>query len=163
MKRIVRPTLTIILVLIVIYFSFGYINSYFGWYSREHWKYRKGSMDVAESKKRGVFIKELNYKVDDYSGDLYGFKPFIEKAYTWGHRTSEETRPWTGTKYPYHVSFGYIRSSKFGVLTTEATRLKYDSSNASLVYLEQPHLTDTISLEIAGEQMPRGALIRVFE
>ena len=163
MKRIIRPTLTIILVLVVVYFGFGYINSYFGWYSHEHWKYRKGSTDIAEAKKRAVFVKELNYKVEGYSGDLFGFKPFIEKAYTWGYHTSEETKPWTDTKYPYQVSYSYIRSSRFGVLATDETLSKFDSATATLVYLKQPQLADTITLEIAGEQVPRGAIIKVFE
>src|SRR3954453_18688335 len=100
MTKIFKPTLIIILILLVAYFGFGWINSYFGWYSHEHYKYRKGSTDIPEAKQRGVFIRQLNYKVEGYSGDLYGFTPFIEKAYTWGYHTSQETKLWTNTNYP---------------------------------------------------------------
>ena len=163
MKKILKPTLIIVLIILSIYYGFGYINSYFGWYSHEHYKYRKSSTDIADSKRRVVFIKELNYKVEGYSGNLYGFKPFIEKAYTWGYNTSEETKPWTNTIYPYQVAFSYQSSSNFGVLATDETHSKFDSSIASLIYLKQPKLTDTIVLEIAGEHVPKGALIKVFE
>lgn len=163
MTRIFKPTLIIILVVVVAYFGFGYINSYFGWYSHEHYKYRKGSTDVSEAKQRGVFVKQLNYKVEGYSGDLYGFVPFIEKAYTWSYHTSEETKPWTNTEYPYQVSFGYKRSSNFGVLVSDKTLSKVDSATVSSLYLRQPKLMDTIFLEVGGEQIPKGATIKVFE
>jgi hypothetical protein len=163
MTRIFKPTLGIILALVITYFGFGYINSYFGWYSHEHYKYRKGSTDIAEAKQRGVFVRQLNYKVEGYSGDLYDFTPFIEKAYTWGYHTSEETKPWTNTDYPYQVAFSYKRSSNFGVLATEETLSKFDSSTGNLILLKQPKLTDTITLEIGGEQIPQGAIIKVFE
>lgn len=163
MTKIFKPTLIIISVLVIAYFGFGYINSYFGWYFHEHYKHRKGSTDIADSKQRGVFIKELNFIVDGYSGNLYGFKPFIEKAYTWGYNTSEETRPWTNNNYPYQVAFSYKGSSNFGVLATDETLSKSDSSIARLIYLKEPKLTDTIILEIGGEQIPKGARIKVFE
>lgn len=163
MTKIFKLSAIIILILVVAYFGFGYINSYFGWYSHEHYKYRKGSTDIADSKRRGVFIKELNFQVEGYSGYLYGFKPFIEKAYTFGYNTSEDTKPWTNTNYPYQVAFSYRASSNFGVLVTDETHLKFDSSFARLIYLKKPKLTDTIILEIGGEQIPKGAIIKVFE
>ena len=160
MKKILRPALTIILIVLIIYFGFGYINSHFGWYAHEHWKQRKGSIDINEARSRGVFVKELNYKIEGYSGDLYGFTPFIEKAYTWGYHTSAETKPWTNTNFPYQVSFSYIRSSSFGVLMTEEGRAKFDSS---IMYLKMPHFEDTLILEIGGEKIPSGRRIKVFE
>jgi hypothetical protein len=163
MKKILKPTLIIALILLIIYYGFGYINSYFGWYSHEHYKYRKGSTNIADSKRRGVFVKELNYKVEGYNDSLYGFKPFIEKAYTWGYNTSEETKPWTNTDYPYQVAFSYQRLSNFGLLATDETLSKFDSSTGNLIYLKQEKLTDTITLEIGGEQISKGAIIKVFE
>ncbi len=162
MKPLLKLTLILLVIVVAGYFAFGYINSYFGWYSHEHWKYRKGSTDIDEAKRRGVFVKELNYKVEGYSGDLYGFKPFIEKGYTWGYHTSEETAPWTNTNYPYQISFSYVRTSNFGVLMTDEGLEKFDSSNASWGYLKYPQLQDTIILEIAGENIPRGAIIKVY-
>jgi hypothetical protein len=160
LKQSVKTTLIVALIAVVAYFGFGYINSYFGWYSHQHWKQRKGSMDINDARKRGVFVKELDYKVEGYSGDLYGFKPFIEKAYTWGYHTSEQTVPWTNTNYPYQISFSYARSSNFGVLLTNEGDAQVDSSGR---YLKSPYLNDTMILEIGGEGVPRGARIKVWE
>lgn len=163
MKKFIKPILIFVLILTVAYYGLGYINSYFGWYSRKSWTQRKGSTDINEAKNRGVFIKQLNFSVEGYSGNLYDFVPFIEKAYTWGHHTSEETVPWTNTNYPYQISFSYKRTSNFGVLITDTSLQKFDSSNASWGYLRQPLLKDTIILEIGGEKIRKGAIIKVYD
>ena len=163
MKKLIKPILIFVLLVTAAYYGFGYINSYFGWYSHKHWTQRKGSTDITEAKKRGVFIKQLHFSVEGDTENLFNFIPFIEKAYTWGHDTSEETVPWTNTNYPYQISFSYNRTSNFGVLITDTSLKKFDSSNASWGYLKQPVLKDTIVLEIVGEKISKGAIIKVYD
>ncbi len=67
MRKILTTTTITIFLLTVLYFGCSYLNSYVGWYSHEHYKHRKGSMDINEAKSRGVFVKELSFTVDGYS------------------------------------------------------------------------------------------------
>lgn len=47
------------------YFILISISNYVGWYGYEKWKYRVGTDNIQISKKRNVFVKELNYKIVD--------------------------------------------------------------------------------------------------
>jgi hypothetical protein len=163
MKKYIKPLLIFVLIVVAAYYGFGYINSYFGWYSHKHWTQRKGSTDINEAKNRKVFIKQLHFSVEGYSGNLFEFIPFIEKAYTWGHDTSEETVRWTNTNYPYQIGFSYKRTSNFGVLISDKNLKRVDSSDSSWLYLKQPILKDTLVLEVGGEKIPRGAIIKVYD
>jgi hypothetical protein len=163
LRKIFKATSIIILILVGVYFGFGYINSYFGWYSHEHWKYRKGSTDIEESKKRGVFVKELNFKIEGYSGSLNGFRPFLEKAFTWGYHSSEETVPWTNTQYPYRLMFNYRPTQEITVLVRDEDLVKFDSTSGPWGFMKEPKLSDTIILTIGGENIPRNsAFIKVW-
>lgn len=138
------------------------MSSYLGWYGYEKWMYRVGSDSIEEAKQRGVFVKELNFQVEGYSGELHGFTPFIEKGYRYGYHISEETVPLTNSNYPYQLSFQYKRNKGFGVLVIKDDLNKFDSSGAVWGYLKEPNLTDTITLEIGGEGISRGARIKVW-
>jgi hypothetical protein len=163
LKHFLKTASIVGLIAVAGYFGLGYINSYVGWDSHEHYKDRKGSMDIQESKKRGVFVKELNFEVVGYSGDLNGFKPFIEKAFTWGYRTSEETVPWTNTEYPYRLIFNYSPTPEVSVFIRHEDLIKFDSANTSWGFMKEPRLSDTIILSIGGENIPRdSAFIKVW-
>jgi hypothetical protein len=140
----------------------GYLSSYIGWHGYGKWKYRNGTTSIQESRERGIFVKELNYKVENYSGRLYDFKPYIEKGYKYGHHSSKVTVPLSNTKYPFQLSFQYQRNQGFGVLITNADLKKFDSSDAVWGYMKHPQLPDTIKIEVVGENIPRSAIIKVW-
>jgi hypothetical protein len=161
--KILKLTVVIGLVAVAIFYGFGYINSYLGWYSHNHYKHRKGSTDIQESKKRGVFVKELNYEIVGYPDDLNGFKPFIEKAFTWGYHSSEETVLWTNTKYPYRLMFNYRPTKEVTVFVSPEDVKKFDSTSGSWGFMKEPKVPDTIILTIGGENIPRdSAFIKVW-
>ena len=161
--KLLKLTVIAGLVTVAIFYGFGYVNSYVGWYSHHHYKDRKGSRDIQESKKRGVFVKDLNFEIVGYSGDLNGFKPFIEKAFTWGYHSSEETVPWTNTQYPYRLMFNYRPTKEVTVLIRHEDLVKFDSANGSWGFMKEPKLSDTIVLTIRGENIPRdSAFIKVW-
>ena len=163
---ILKPHIKLITILLLTviagYFALGYLSSYVGWYGYKKWKHRVGSTDISESKRRGVFVKELNFKVEGYSGQLHGFKPFIERGYKYDYHTSEETAPLTDTDYLYQLSFQYKRNQNFGVLILDDDLNKFDSSDAVWGYLRYPKLSDTITLQIGGEGVSREARIKVW-
>ncbi|RYE50676.1 MAG: hypothetical protein EOP48_19365 [Sphingobacteriales bacterium] len=162
MKKVIKYTIISIIILVAAYLFLGYFSSYVGWYGYEKWKYRVGSVDIAEAKQRGVFVKDLHFSVEGYSGDLYGFTPFISKGYRYGYHTSKETIALTDSKFPYDLSFQYKRNQKFGVLILKSELNKFDSSDSVWGYMEKPFLPDTIVLEIGGENIPKNARIKVW-
>ena len=153
----------ILLIVVSGYYAFGYLSSYIGWYGYQKWRHRVGTNNIEESKRRGVFIKELHYRVEGYSGDLAGFTPYIERGFTYGRHSAKETVPLSGSNYPYQLSFSYMPSAKFGVLVQEQDLKKFDSSNAVWGYMRQPFLSDTVTLDVGGENIPKGtAVIKVW-
>ena len=162
MKPHIKLISILLLTVIAGYFALGYLSSYVGWYGYKKWKHRIGSTDISESKRRGVFVKELNFKVEGYSGHLHGFKPFIERGYKYGYHTSEETLPLTDTNYPYQLSFQYKRNQSFGLLILDDDLNNFDSSDAVWGYLRYPKLLDTITLQIGGEGISHEARIKVW-
>lgn len=163
MTQFLKWTATLLLIGIIGYYALGYLSSYIGYDGYKKWKYRKHSNDIAESKKRGMFVKELNFKVEGYSGDLNNFKPFIEKGFRWGRHTSEVTEPLRNSNYPYQLSFNYRPTSQITVLVSEQDIKKFDSTSGPWGYLKQPNLPDTIRLNIMGENIPPDkAFIKVW-
>lgn len=59
------------------YFALGYLSSYVGWYGYRKWEHRKGTSNIDDAKKRSVFVKELKFEVDSFSGSLGDFRPYI--------------------------------------------------------------------------------------
>jgi hypothetical protein len=110
-----------------------------------------------------VFVKELNFQIIGYHGELNGFKPFIEKAFTWGYHTSEETVPWPNTQFPYRLNFNYRPTKDITVLIRQEDLIKFDSANASWGFMRESKLSDTIILTIGGEKISSdSAFIKVW-
>ena len=114
-----------------------------------------------ESKKRGVFVKELNYKIDSFNGVLESFHPYIEKGFKFGYHSSEDTRELTNSKYPYQLSFDSRPTEAITILIRPGDLKKFDSANLTRGYLIYPNLKDTIVLEIHGENIKSG-IIKVW-
>ena len=170
-KRIMKKSkykfiLILILMLLVTYLVLMIINSYFGWYGYERWKYRMGTYgDKIESVNRGVFIKDLNYNSNI---DLNYFKIYIEKGYWCGFHNLEETRFENKTKYPFQISLkscDTIKNVIFNVINSE----QYDSINNEIldvcIYLKEPRLKDTLWLKITTFDKKRDSIgyIKVWD
>ena len=118
-----------------------------GWYGYEKWKYRKHSLSIEESVQRGVFVKKLNYKIENFNGQTFPFEVFIEKGFRWGHHSSEETVLVKDSNFPFQMSFPYRPTKAIGILISIDQLTKFDSSGFSL---QNPQLPDTIMLKIEG-------------
>ena len=165
MKYIKR--LIVIGVIIIGLMFLGYLNAYFGWYAYEKWKYRVGTIDMNDSKKRGVFVKELHLQLDSFPPDrfpgrLENFRVYIERGFHFGHESEDETTPLLNSNYPYQVSFNFHPPPNFGILISGDELKKFDSCNATRGYLRYPKLKDTIIYYLAGENVHSG-IIRVWD
>lgn len=158
MKLIIKVFGTGLLVLVLIYYAIGYFSSYIGWNGYEKWKDRKASQSISESIKRGVFVKKLNFKFEDYQGPAFKFEAFIEKGYRWGYDSSEQTVPLSDSKFPYQLSFKYNPINEAGLRIREDQLKKFDSSNSTRGYLRRPELPDTIILKILGDSLNSGVV-----
>jgi hypothetical protein len=154
--------ISVVVVFIAGLFGLGYLNSYFGWYGYEKWKYRVSTGSIEESKRRGVFVKELHFEIDSFPGTIENFHAYIEKGFHYGHESEDQTTPLLGSKYPYQLSFNFHATSKLGIYTTEAELNKFDSSNIVRGYLKFPNLKDTIKFYLNGENVSSG-IIKVWE
>lgn len=138
------------------YLAIGYSSSFFGWYGYKKWENRASTLSIEESKERGVFVKELDYKIDSFSGALKNFKPYIEKGFKYGYHSSKETRDLINSQYPYQLSFNYRPTENVTILIRSDELKKFDSSNNSWGYLKYPNLKDTIILDIGGDGIHSG-------
>lgn len=161
MKKLFKVLMVVILFFILGYFILGYTSTFIGWYGYKKWKNRASTLSIEESKKRGVFVMELNYKIDSFSGVLKNFRPYIEKGFRYGYRSSRETRELVNSQYPYQLSFNYRPTEKITILIKPEELKKFDSANNSWGYLKSPYLSDTIILDIGGENI-RSGLIKVW-
>lgn len=130
-------------------------NSYGSWYGYQKWKNRIGTSSINESKKRGVFEKELNYKIID-SQNLHNFKfrPYFEKGFKVGIHTSEVTNPVTYSKYPFNLSFE--RNKNDSIYLNILNKEKADSSDVVWTYFKNPKLKDTIIIKIDASKNKKG-------
>lgn len=130
-------------------------NSYFGWYGYQKWKNRIGTISINESKKRGVFEKELNYEIID-SQNLHNFKfkPYFEKGFKVGMYTSEETNPVKYSKYPFNLSFD--RNKNDSIYLNILNKDRSDSSDVVWTYFKNPKLKDTIIIKIDAPKNKKG-------
>jgi hypothetical protein len=142
--------------------ALGYINSYFGWYGYEKWKYRVSTTSIDESKRRGVFIKELHFEIDSFPGAIYNFHAYIEKGFHYGHESEDQTTPLLNSNYPYQVSFNFQKTSKLRMYIQDTELNKFDSFNVNRGYLKFPNLKDTITFHLGGEKTNSG-IIKVWE
>lgn len=162
MKQYVKIFSIVIIICAAIFLAIGYLSSYIGWYGYRKWEHRSASTSLQESINRGVFVKELNFKIDSFSGPSFDFKPFIERGFRFGKDSAGETVPIAGSQFPYQLSFNYRPIQQIGVTIRKDQLSKFDSSNAVWGYLKLPMLPDTIILDIKGENIKSG-LIKVWE
>lgn len=123
--------------------------------------YRVASSTIDESVKRGMFIRELHFKIDSFSGTPFKFEAFIEKGFRYGRTTVHETVSLLNSSFPYQLGFNYRPNLATTVTIREDQLQKFDSANASWGYLKKPELPDTIILNINGENIHSG-LIKVW-
>ncbi len=146
---------------LAIIFITWFLTSYFGWYGYEKWKTRKGTNLIEESKNRGVFVKLLNYRVENFSDSLIFFKPYIERGFKYGWHSSDVTIPLNESRYPYQLSFNSGPSSQLGIFIKKDQLGKFDSSDGVWGYLKKPFLPDTIVLEIRKDKNKK-AIIKLW-
>ncbi|MEJ7740171.1 MAG: hypothetical protein WKF97_22345 [Chitinophagaceae bacterium] len=161
MKKVFKVLFIVLILFVLGYISLGYISSFFGWYGYKKWEHRAATLSIEESQKRGVFVLELHYKIDSFTGDLNNFRPYIEKGFKYGYHSSQETRQLTNSQYPYQLSFNYRPTQDITILIRPGELNKFDSANNSWGYLKSPYLKDTIILDIGGENISPG-LIKVW-
>jgi hypothetical protein len=151
----------VILALIVCFFAFVYINSYFGWYGYKKWLYRKQSDNMEDSKRRGVFVKELHFEVDSFQRDMKWFKPYLERGFKWGYISSDETVFFV-TDYPYQIAFENNVKESIYPQYRDDQFVKFDSCNVNRGYFRYPHLKDTFILVLRGEGIKSG-IVKIWE
>lgn len=162
MRGLYKVILVGIILAVACYFVLGYFSSYIGWEGYKKWEYRVATADIKESKDRGVFVKELNFKVVNYPDTLKLFMPYIERAFRYGRHSSEETFPLTGSDYPYQLCLSFKTTGKVGPLIMPDELKKFDSCNATMGYLAAPHLKDTIVVDLVG-WYGHGGVVKVWE
>ncbi len=162
MNKVFKWCMIVILTLITCYFAFGYINSYFGWYGYRKWLYRKQSFNIEDSKRRGVFVKELHFEIDSFTRNMEWFKPYLERGFKWGYNSSDET-VYLVTDYPYQIAFeNNVKESIYPQFRDDQLA-KFDSSgDVNRGYFKLPHLKDTFILVIRGEGI-RSGTIKIWE
>jgi hypothetical protein len=160
--KIVLITLVGIVLIVASYFALGYFSTWIGWEGYKKWEHRVATNDIGDSKRRGVFVKELNFKIENYHDTLRNFKPYIERGFKFGRHSSDSTTPLTGSAYPYQLSFNFKTSSKVGLLMMPAELKKFDSSDAVWGYLTHPDLKDTIIVSLVGQYGDSG-IVKVWQ
>lgn len=71
--------------------AFVLISCDYSYKGKERWKGRRASSSIKESKERGVFDSELQFKSSNplFNNKIYFIK---EKGFRWGDESSEQTR-----------------------------------------------------------------------
>ena len=158
MKKLLTISLIFILFSVIIYYLIGFISSYIGWYGYKKWEYRIATKSIEESKSRNVFVKELNYQINDLNVNLPNFKPYIEYGFRYGKKSFKETKVIENTKFPFQLSFNNKSAIKTTIRIRENQLLKFDSCDASWGFLKKAELPDTIILDIniEGEKIQTG-------
>ena len=143
----------------MLFLLYTLLNVYVGWYGRKPWKFRVGTSQIEESKKRGVFVRELNYKIID-SQNLNNFKfiPYFEKGFKYGFHTSKKTNLLKFSKYPYNL--GFDRNKKDSIYLDIQNKENADSSNSVWTYYREPKLQDTFTIIIDGSKNKKGVEIK---
>lgn len=151
MKNNIYILTILALILLVCYNCIGDINNYFGWDLREQWKYRRTtSGDINESKKRGVFVKDLIYtsNVSELNFDI-----FIEHGFSYSKDGMSATETNLNSNFPYQVSFpkGILIDSQnceFQIANKERFDSISDIPFNKQIYLRKPILPDTLKLDV---------------
>ncbi|PQL94633.1 hypothetical protein [Apibacter adventoris] len=119
-----------------------YLSSYIGWYGYEKWKYRRSTRgDIEQSKMRKVFVKQVPFIVVPDTIKTEGMF-YIEKGYTYGKHSMEDTRVLTmeDTKYPFQLMY---KGFSIIYLKKDNPNMK-DSIHRDEIWLKSPIIRDTI-------------------
>ena len=130
------------------------------------WKYRVHSNNIEEAKIRNIFVKSLHYRVDSFQLKLDSIDPYIEMGFKFGRHTMNETNIIVGSKYPYQLSFNTKPKTWINNISIRRNELKkFDSSDGFCCwgYLKEPHLKDTITLDIYSDSLKINGIIKVWE
>lgn len=140
-----------------LYYLFGVFSSSVGWYGYRKWEHRIGSTSIQESKRRKVFVKELNFMIID-SNNLKGFdfKPYIERGFKYGKHSMNETVIERQSNYPYNLSYERNKNDSIALDIFIEDKKKLDSSDVNWGFLKNPYLKDTIRIQIIGAKDSRG-------
>jgi hypothetical protein len=153
MRKNAKIAIGAMIVIVLIYILIAFSGLGWAFYDEKSSKVlqkRKLTKSIEEAKRRGVFIKDLNYKADS---NIAGFvlHPYIEKAFRYG-KDSTETLPFTSTGYPYRLGFQKQIGSVV-IFISDNELKKFDSSSGSgnygaSGYLKEAFLNDTVTLGI---------------
>jgi len=143
-------------IFIIIFFKgiFPNISNFVGWNGYKMWENRSKTNTIVDSKKRKVFVKELNYKILDSTnlGEFH-FKPYLERGYRVGRYSYHETKIITNTDYPYNICFERNLKNSIAVYYSDNSKKKLDSFDGYWGYLKNPYIKDTLYLILDGEKI----------
>ena len=143
MNLFLKLSLCAILILLIL----GLANCFFGWYGYEKWKYRRSTRgNIEESKKRDVFLKELNYLIDPIDLKV-NFNCYIEKGYKYGLNSMERTKTIFTTNYPFQLSFSQLDTLN-DIYYSLRKNTKFDSLDRFCIYLKEPALIYEVKIDI---------------
>lgn len=156
--KINKLFLYLVIIPISLFLLWWAMNAYGGWYGYQKWKYRGGTTTISESKSRKVFVKTLHCKIVE-AENLHDFKftPYFERGFKFGLHTSEETNIVKNSQFPFNLS--YDRNKKDSVALKILNIEKVDSSDGVWAYFKNPHMSDTIVIEIDGARNRKGKFI----
>ncbi|KFF25294.1 hypothetical protein [Chryseobacterium vrystaatense] len=158
-KSIVTIFFLLVVIFVLSMMVFPYISNFVGWNGYQVWKNRSKTESIKESKRRKVFVRELNYKIID-SGDSKGFyfKPYLERGYKVSNKSINDTRIIKDTRYPYNISFDRNLKNGIAIYYKKEDEKKLDSFDGYWGYLKQPYIKDTLHLKIDGENNYHGII-----
>lgn len=123
------------------------VNSYFGWFGYEKWKYRRDTRgDFKESLRRDVYIRKMNFSISpDSLMESYNINDtlfYVEQGYSFGYFSSESTRKLNekNNKYPYQL----LRNNIDVVFLKKDNPLFKDSIESYKLLLSEPKIKDTL-------------------
>ncbi|MBL1220591.1 hypothetical protein JET18_07060 [Chryseobacterium sp. L7] len=154
MKRVIG--IIVLLAILIFVFStilFPYVSNFVGWNGYKMWEDRIRTDKIEESKKRKVFVKELNYRIIG-STNLKGFyfKPYLEKGFKVSNKSFNDTRIIKNTNNPYNICYERGLKDSIAIYFKKADEKKLDSFDGVWGYSRTPHLKDTLSLEIVSKK-----------
>lgn len=162
-----NPDKTILLIFLVVVIGIFLINLFTPqilWHGNKEWTLRRKSSDIAESKRRGVFVKQMSFTADTtlcFSKNNIEF--FIERGYTYGKRSENETHTVTGTAYTYQLVYPTVPETNTRIFLNSNDRVKFDSSSINWGYLKEPHLTDTLYFRLKLPNRQTEHILKVWE
>ncbi|GEO07883.1 hypothetical protein [Segetibacter aerophilus] len=112
------------------------------------------SGDITKAKKLGLFVKELNYKVDKFSGSI-NFHPYVEKGFIYGE-DSTEIESLRNTDYPYTLGF-QRHAVKDAVIVISKERPIHVNYYGQYL-LQKPQFVDTFYFDIKSSGVTLGTI-----